>query len=179
MKVDWNKIYFIFKAAVILSFAALLFFLAVQKVVPNGVVEYKVTFDSPSKFIYGPYPGGRIEVSGEGWILAGEPVYFKIYAPKRFSKAEAVLKYKNPDPKCKLSFGVKVAINGEVPYLLKKVEPENVFPDTAVDVIEKKMEFDLRTAAFEKNKLQFTVSSGNLATCAMSPVIVGVDFLLR
>jgi hypothetical protein len=170
MKVDFEKFYWAIKIAVLLLFVAVLVFLTVQKIVLSGSLEYNVAFNQPNKFVYGLYPEGRVIVDAGGWKLVGEPVYFKIYAPKKFKKADVTLKYiaaKNSQ----LAFGVKTNVVAEVPYELQKL-------GAIGKMVEQTLTFDLSNASFENNKLQFIVSAPGVEKLAEPLVIYGARFVL-
>lgn len=157
MKVDFNKIYFGVKFVVIAAFIASLVFLFWQKMAAGpangGGIVYNVAPAATTKFVFGPYPEGRVGIVENAWKLKYEPVYFKVYAPRKFKKVEITLQYQN-SMESDVFVGVKVKSDSPVPYYMKKMEKALLN-----EVVEKTFEFDLTGAAIEKNKLQFIIAA--------------------
>jgi len=70
-------------------------------VVPGGRISYVYDFTKPSYFIKKLTPEERVKpivVSreiGASQVIIGDPVYFTLRTPRKFSKAKLTLKYKN------------------------------------------------------------------------------------
>ncbi|MFH0814967.1 MAG: hypothetical protein V1902_02755 [Candidatus Falkowbacteria bacterium] len=172
MKVDFNKIYFGVKFVVIASFVVLMAFLFWQKGVVGAGISYDIAPLVGTKFVFGLYPEGRVEIVDNAWKLKYEPIYFKVYAPRKFKKAEITLKYQN-SMESDVFVGVKVKGNSAVPYYMQKIE--KTLPGSWV---EKTLEFDLAGAAFEKNKLQFIIAAPGIEQSKGSLIIENVKIQL-
>ena len=85
------KIRILFWAILGLIIFALLFL----AIVPFGSIKYTKDFSGHSYFIEKLTPETRFvsDIKGEGKMI-GDPVYFALYTPRRFSFAELTLKYK-------------------------------------------------------------------------------------
>ncbi len=69
------------------------------KVVPGGQIEYRRTWPrgwaSGQGFIYDFKPGERLAASDRQSLqIIGDPVYFSLFAPRSFSKAEVTVRYR-------------------------------------------------------------------------------------
>lgn len=179
MKVDFNKIYFGVKFVVIATFVALLAFLFWQKLAAGlangGGIVYNVAPAATTKFVFGPYPEGRVEIIENAWKLKYEPIYFKVYAPRKFKKAEITLKYQN-SMESDVFVGVKVKGDSPVPYYMKKLETTPSFDGAGS--VEQSLQFDLAGAAIEKNKLQFIIAAPGVEESKESLIIENVKIQL-
>ncbi len=137
-------------------------YLAIQKSSFGENQVYQISPVSSNKFIQGPYPIGRINPIDNHWQIVVEPIYFKIYSPKKFSQAQITIIYKkNIELSAKL--GVKLSDHDYAFYF-------HDFNDNNNDWQTQEFIFDLANADFTKNKLQFIISG---------PDIVANDFLIK
>jgi len=97
-------------------------FLLYMAVVPGGQISYVYDFKKPSKFIEKLTPKDRVEpvLAGSQKII-GDPVYFSLYAPRRFNEALVTLKYKGSEDISLIELGV-LADKTIWRYELKPVE---------------------------------------------------------
>ncbi|MBI5254782.1 hypothetical protein HY932_03335 [Candidatus Falkowbacteria bacterium] len=163
MKVDFKRIYFGVKFVVIAAFAVFVVFLFWQKGAVGAGINYNVAPTTTTKFVYGLYPEGRVEIVENAWKIKYEPVYLNVYAPRKFKKAQVTLKYKNL-MESDVFVGVKVKGNAPVPYYLKKLD--------------KTLSFDLAGAAFEKNKLQFIIAAPGIEESKGTLIIESIKIQL-
>ncbi|MFA6194869.1 MAG: hypothetical protein WC719_03965 [Patescibacteria group bacterium] len=97
----WEKRSFLFKIRLILGLISLilvLLFLCL-KIVLFGHITYSRTWPrglaSGKGFIYDFKPAERIDASSSSLRLAADPVYFSLYAPRAFDRAEITVKYRD------------------------------------------------------------------------------------
>jgi hypothetical protein len=69
--------------------------LAYFKIVPSGRISYVYDFDKPSYFIGKLTPVERVKIGQGGAIVRGDPVYFSLHPPRRFTRADVAIKFKN------------------------------------------------------------------------------------
>ncbi|MBU1132432.1 hypothetical protein KKC32_04275 [Patescibacteria group bacterium] len=174
MKINLDKIYNILRVITICALIAVLAFLICRKIVPENSVSYSTDFSAPAKFIYGLYPQGRVslvDVNGEiQQKIIGDPVYFQVYSPRKFSKAKVVLKFKKPKD-LSVKMGVRLA-TGDWAYYLKDLD------ESAGQFVEQEFEFDLAKARLEKNKLQFMIASPDVIFSEEKIIIGKAEFTL-
>lgn len=113
-------------------------------------ISYSHDLSGQGKFIFGLYPVGRI-VQGSDWQkIVGEPVYFDVYSPRKFTKAAVSLRYLN-NTGLDAKFGLKLKVDDWSFYMIKMNALPNKF-------IEQTFEFDLAEAERIKNKIRFVVA---------------------
>ena len=148
------KLFLIIKIALIAVAVVLLCFLLAQKFVQAPVLVYFVDLSEKESFVEGPFPIERTATVDCGFdkckAVVFEPVYFNVYAPRKFTRAEVTIKYLLPR-NLSASFGVKLN-NGDYSFLLLP------FNAGTGDFQQQKFEIDLKDAQYLKNKLQFIVS---------------------
>ena len=154
MKTNLAKILFGVKIALVALSVFLLGFLIVKKLVIGSVLNYDVDLSEQQSFVEGPFPVERTATVDCGQdkckAVVFEPVYFDVYAPRQFSKAEVTVKYQLP-PKLSASFGFKLK-TGDYAFSLMP------FNDAKGEWSEQTFQFDLKDALYKDNKLQFIVS---------------------
>ncbi len=69
------------------------------KVVPNGTITYHRSWPrglaSGKGFIYDFKPGERLDSGSEALKIIADPVYFSLYAPRAFDRAEVTIQYRD------------------------------------------------------------------------------------
>jgi hypothetical protein len=154
MKMNLAKILFGVKIALVALSVFLLCFLLLKKLVIGGVLEYGVDLSDKQSFVEGPFPVERTAAvdcdSDKCKTVVFEPVYFNVYAPRKFSRAEVLINYKQPKD-LNASFGFKLK-TGDYAFFLTP------FNGAEGEWKEQKFEFDLKDALYTGNKLQFIVS---------------------
>jgi len=74
---------------------AVLVFLGWQAVVPTGRVTYEKVFPKDNFFIKDLTPKERVDKGGSGLVrITGDPVYFNLYTPRTFNRAELEMVYR-------------------------------------------------------------------------------------
>ena len=126
-------------------------FLIIQKIVPSKEKIYSMDFEQTSDFVYGPFPEGRVELEQGILQVNYEPIYFNVYSPRKFKRAQVKITYKLPEG-MDARFGVKLDVNDWGYYL----EP---LPNYSSEWNEVVFEYDLSHARRTKNKLQFMLAA--------------------
>ena len=155
MRISPEKLYFVIKLTLTILFVAVFVFLITQKLVLGNELIYVEKFEPNNQFIQGLYPVGRIvEKQNSGEVvqqILGEPVYFRIYAPRHFKKAQVTLTFRKPI-ELEAKLGVKLNVNDYAFYF------EN-FNNGTSNWQTQTFEFDLASALYIQNKLQFIISA--------------------
>lgn len=169
MKWNCRIIYKIIVIAAILYFFGLFSWLLINKIVIGNDVVFSTDFSQPDYFVQGLFPVGRVDKFKMGAAIVErvlyDPVYFDVYSPRHFNKAIVTLQYEKPTS-LDVSVGVKLK-GGEWSYDLKKLTENN----------EQAVEFDLRNAELQNNKLQFIISAPKL-TVDDELIVKGATFQL-
>jgi len=94
------------------------------KVVPTGRISYEIAADQPNYFIGKLTPEDRVAVGQTGVTVKGDPVYFSVRPPRRFTRAKVTVKFKNTTDLPVVELGLlngKVAWNYELKPLQNKI----------------------------------------------------------
>ena len=149
------------KVAVYVGLALLFVFLIMAKFVPGGQVSYEWSFDRANSFVRGPFPAARVVSESQGTAIVNEPVYFNVYSPRHFQRAEVQLVYSKMDD-LPASFGLKVGNDNTWSYSMQPL------PSTAGEFRTQTFMFDLGSANYTRNQLQFIVSSPGISSDSSS-----------
>jgi len=94
------------------------------KIVPSGRVSYLIQAGRPNYFVGKLTPAERVELNGGLVLIKGDPVYFSLRPPRRFTQAKVTVKFKNTTDFPVLAMGLlndKVAWNYELRPMQNKI----------------------------------------------------------
>jgi len=84
-------------------------FFVYKGVVPSGEATYSYNFEENSRFFSDLRPSDRIEKKDISTLnLIGDPVYFSLYSPRRFDRAELEIKYKTNNTPAVIEAGIMI-----------------------------------------------------------------------
>ncbi len=158
----FSKLRLIIRIVLIVLPIAGLAFLVNKNFVLSGEISSAYDFSLPSPFISLLRPAGGVlkieqEQSGDYWQrMVIDPVYFDLYAPVRFKKAQFVFFYKAPEGRT-IKVGPQIFGEGWN-YWLEELKCEKKLGEWCVG----KLEFDLSKAFYKDKKIKFMISSPGL-----------------
>lgn len=131
--------------------AILIVWIAWRSLVPLGTISYSTDLTKPSYLFEDLLP---IERVSDKRIIIDEPVYFTVYAPRKFDKAVVTMHFAESTP----AFALGVAHN--------KAEWMYDFKPVAENSRELRLEFDLHLAERRKGRYSFMISNPEIRSQA-------------
>jgi hypothetical protein len=151
MKTGKSKLFRIYTIAILVVMVVVFGCLVSKKVVRSGSVTYNWNVNNANHFIQGLYPEGRVEWNKDILEVKHEPVYFELYAPAKFNRAEITVDYLL-SPGLTAQLGMKLGITAWGFYMYD-------LPGTNGDWKQEIIEVDLGQSELINNKLKFVIAA--------------------